>query len=468
MANDGRIVRVIGATGQQGKRPALLARDRGVQHLIRTPTGSASPLWAIVAAALLHLVFVLSLVFGFLNPLFFEATHTHGQAGDFFGIYQAGVNVCEGRSIYARLERGDQFTLSVPYYYFYRYAPPTALAFAPLTGLLPPRPAYWAWVALNEILLLVLAARVLGLREGTIGRRAVAAALWLVYTPFYLEQFMGQFSFLMAALIAALLFTPLERAREPLPARALAAWVASLALKSYTVLFALPLLLRRRWRTTAIAAGATAAAVAPYYLARPGDLAYFLRVNLTPFQEGGISGTFGFHAFLKEISLVAFGPPGLRKLSFGVADLAVANVPVILAMLLVLAAALWTTARTRAPLEELLALWVLAFFLSYKEIWEYHYVMLLPVLTLLYVRTGSPLVLAVWAVLALPTPFALYAGSYHPKIGWDLPAGLIHFASKSVPTFALYAWLVRRLLREGRFPTAMPASARTRAAGSVQ
>lgn len=435
-------------------------------------------LWFVAAAALVHLVFVHSLVFGFLNPLFFEASRSHGQAGDFFGIYQAGVNVREGRSMYARPETGEPFALSVPYYYFYRYPPPTALAFVPVSAALPPWPAYWLWVGLNEALLLAIALRVLRLRAATLLRRALAASLWLAFTPFYLEQFMGQFSFSMALLIAVMLFAllPEERGggearerRDPLPRGFIAAWVASLALKSYTALFAAPLVLRRAWKTVAAGAAAAILLVAPYYAIRPHDLIYFLRVNLEPFQPGAMSGTFGFHAFVKEISLAALGQAGLRRIALGPADVALANVPVVLAMGAVLAVALLASWRSRAPLAELLCLWVLAFFLSYKEIWEYHYVMLLPVLTVLSLRTRSAWPIAVWIVLALPTPYALYAGGYHEESRrWDLLPGIVHFASKSVPTFALYVWLVARLLRAERPAAAMPASARILQTGSRQ
>jgi hypothetical protein len=178
---------------------------------------------------------------------------------------------------------------------------------------------------------------------------------------------------------------------------------------------------------------------------RPPDLLYFLRVNLMPFPEGDVSGTCGFQVFLKQLSYTAFGHAALRKVSFGLGDIALSNVPVAAVLCAVVAVALWVTWRSRAPLEELLALWVLAFFLVFKDIWEYHYVMLLPVLTLLYLRSGSKLVLAVWIVLALPTAFALYSTGFHPRLGWRAAAGIVHAATKSVPTLVLYVWLARRL-----------------------
>jgi nitrate reductase NapE component len=457
--------------------------------------------WLLATAIAVHLVFALSLAQGFLVPLFFEAVHSGGQAGDFFGIYQAGVNFVEGRSIYARGDGeayGEAFTPVVPYYYFYRYPPPTAAVFGVVSRLLDPWPAYWIWVALNEVLLVLLAARVLALREGTASRRAVAAALWFAFTPFYLEQHMGQFSFLMAALIAAVLFPPAREgadAREEAEARegegapegpearrggstggglgwprgATVAWGASLALKSYTALFAIPLALRRRWRTLAAGAALAAAAVLPYYIARPDDLAYFLRINLQPFQGAGFSGAYGLHTFLRWIAQTAMGEAGLRKIGAGSLDVAVANVPALAATALVFLSALAVTWRTRAPLRDLFCLWVLTFFLGYKEIWEYHYVMLLPVLTVAFLGTGSRLVTAVWVLLALPTPLILFPHGYDPRAGrWDVVAGFLQFSAKTVPTLVLYVWLWLRLWRARRLAPAISASARPRESGPVR
>ncbi|MFH1143690.1 MAG: hypothetical protein V1774_04015, partial [Candidatus Eisenbacteria bacterium] len=77
------------------------------------------------AALLLHAVLVVSLPTGLLNPLFVEASQGHGQASDFFGIYQAGSNLNHGYSIYDSQDYLHEAPPVVPFYYFYRYLPPT-------------------------------------------------------------------------------------------------------------------------------------------------------------------------------------------------------------------------------------------------------------------------------------------------------------------------------------------------------
>ena len=53
------------------------------------------------AAILIHLAMLLSWRTGTLNPLFFDATVTHGRRGwDFYALYQAGHNVLTGHSAY--------------------------------------------------------------------------------------------------------------------------------------------------------------------------------------------------------------------------------------------------------------------------------------------------------------------------------------------------------------------------------
>jgi hypothetical protein len=58
-----------------------------------------------------HILFLLSLHSGFLNPVFDDATHCVGQGADFYAVYQAGQNIVDGVSIYLR----DPKTLVVPF-----------------------------------------------------------------------------------------------------------------------------------------------------------------------------------------------------------------------------------------------------------------------------------------------------------------------------------------------------------------
>ncbi|MFB3910261.1 MAG: glycosyltransferase family 87 protein, partial [Candidatus Eisenbacteria bacterium] len=239
---------------------------------------------ALAAGILLHLLFVASLFGQFLNPLFLEAEHCPGQAADYFGIWQAGDNLLHGVSIYDSQDWKNEAVRRVPYFYFYRYLPPTAYVAAVGAWLLDPWTSYVLWAALIEALLVAIVVWILRMRAFPLAERRWQAAVWLGFTPFYLEQWMGQFSFLMAALLWIVLRPTLpdrpRQAREDTPrGAAFVSWAASIAIKSYPALFALPYLRRGRWRPVALCAAAVVLVSAPYYLARPDDVGQFLRLN---------------------------------------------------------------------------------------------------------------------------------------------------------------------------------------------
>jgi hypothetical protein len=95
-----------------------------------------------------------------------------------------------------------------------------------------------------------------------------------------------------------------------------------------------------------------------------------------------------------------------------------------------------------------IALWTLTFFLIFKDIWEYHYVMLIPLFVGFYLRTGSKYLLVLFALLALPTPFILYdvPSSENPHLFWSKPLSIVHHSMKAIPTFLFYIWIVKREL----------------------
>jgi hypothetical protein len=105
--------------------------------------------------------------------------------------------------------------------------------------------------------------------------------------------------------------------------------------------------------------------------------------------------------------------------------------------------------RRRLAIPEAITLWTTAFFCIYKDIWEYHHVMLLPVLVAMALRhrTRVPVVIAL--LLALPTPFALYAHTYGitPVQGWPAPLIVLHYGVKTLPVLGLYLWIAGRSLR---------------------
>ena len=59
-----------------------------------------APTTLLALGVAVHLLFLLSLRFGWLNPLFNDTLHRFGPGGDFFSIYAAGVKARAGESVY--------------------------------------------------------------------------------------------------------------------------------------------------------------------------------------------------------------------------------------------------------------------------------------------------------------------------------------------------------------------------------
>ena len=74
------------------------------------------------------------------------------------------------------------------------------------------------------------------------------------------------------------------------------------------------------------------------------------------------------------------------------------------------AVCLWATFRRRPFdfLESLSRSGRLVYFFVFREVWEYHYVLLLPLFVLLYARTRARVLWVIYALAAAPTLFILY------------------------------------------------------------
>jgi hypothetical protein len=395
-------------------------------------------------AAGVHVLFVASLFTGWLDPLFDDAMHRFGQGADFYAVPQAAHNIADGVSVYAWPK-----TLAVPYFYQYRYLPFTAQTLGRLFVLLPPRTAYLVWVGAIELLLaadLWLTRRLFA----DLAHRRIALAAWLLYTPYWLELYMGQFSFVMATLS----FTAIALWMRGQQLRGDALWTVSLLVKSNTAIFVPVLLKLRRWRAVAAAFAVVALVSGPYFASVPGSLLQFSRNYTRPFGVSTLTGNQGFAALLVSALLRlswCWGPDRAAMTEAVRGPLAAWTALVVGASL----AITWRASVRHAT--ELFLLWLLAYFLIYKHVWEHQYVMLLPVFVLAFhsatrrdgVRVPRALLLATFAVCALPTAFVWIdrPGGVDPEWAWTTREALLFHAPKPLAALALYAALAAAILR---------------------
>ena len=351
----------------------------------------------LAAAILVHLTVLVSWRTGVLNPLFFDATVTHGVRGwDFYALYQAGHNVLTGQSAYE--SDGAVIDVVIPggTYTPFRYLPLSAYTLGVLLNAVPPRWAYRLWAGLVELVLLGCITLTWHVERDP-DRRARLVAMWLLYTPFYLELYMGQFSLVQGALVFVMLVRALHKQPD---LRFDLAWVGSVLWKQNTGLF-IPVMVRlKRWRAFVLLALLLALTAAPYFVLVPGSLRAFLgnlRSEAPWFQLGNL----GFRQLVFDAQWSLGDVLGVEWPAHAYE---IAQWAVVVAVTGGGLALLALDPRPNVVLH--LCLWMTAYFLVYHHVWEHHYVMLLPVLVALMMggpsrgpgmpgpREGSPIISA--------------------------------------------------------------------------
>ncbi|MFN4294985.1 MAG: glycosyltransferase family 87 protein [Thermoflexales bacterium] len=372
-------------------------------------------------------------------PLHNDTIHRVGKGADFYAAYHAGMNLNLGRRVYADLPDGV-----TPYWYPFRYLPVVAVIFQPLTRL-PPAAAWAAWVMAVELLLIVFVIA-LWRRLADLNARLAVTALLLLNSPYFLELYMGQFTFAAAVLCYLALW---------LPAGAVL-YSASVLLKPFTLATA-PALMRRRayWPHVALAIVLLLLTSAPYFINYPNQWTFFFETNFR--LTGGLhAGNYGLLRLVKlvvdELGDKASGPlwealTGLFRVG-----------------LLGGTAALVWLARRESLWAGVAAL-MLAHFVTYQHVWEHHLSAVSVIgATLLLLPDASGrfklLVLASLALLALPTPFGIFdvardPAVFDPSLDWPMWQSFLVAAPKVFPVLALYTAALLCLLRSGlRSPAA--------------
>ena len=536
-------------------------------------TGSRRFAILMVIAICVHVTFCLSLRYHFLNPLFYISTHAKGQGGCFFGIYQAGVNLLNGESIYGCETYRTPKELAVPFYHFYRYLPFTSYVSSIFAKVLGPWPAYWVWIVINEILLAACIVITVRLRKRFGSAALIAASFWLLFSPIYTELYMGQFCFMMTFFILLILY-PYLRGPSPLGSRnpgcggtsgggnpgyrggtsgggnpgrgntesvfpaipesipesheeatraatngsyavhnptptgpgtvqgpgahgsaahistknpgasadlgfgrasasgplpplcqdtqhapgrphgwvAPLCWVLSVLLKSFTALYTLTLFRIGKKKLALAGIAAAVLTSAPYFARHPQDLRWFFQLNFQPLPSYSVGGCLGFCSLLRDMSDRLLSSVSIQEINLTFFDVSARNIPLVIVLAAIFITTFLLTVRKRTidPLGNI-TLWTLTFFLIFKDIWEYHYVMLLPLFVGFYLQTRSKYLLVLFILLAVPTPIFFYdvPTSDHPQAHWSAPLSIMHHSFKAVPTFLFYLWVLRRELREG-------------------
>jgi hypothetical protein len=396
---------------------------------------------ALIVTAVIHMMFVSSLWTGVLNSLFHDTQYLIGQGADFFAFYQAGNSILNGLDCYALTE-----PLAVPYLYPFRYLPYFAYSFGVIINLIPPALAYWLWVCVLIVTVWLAVFRTRRLtraldRPEWEGR--IAMSMWLVFSPIYIELYLGQVTLLAGVLLFFALTSPafVEGARvgEKTPA---SLWTLSGLIKLIPFLIAPVLLAAGRVRS--VLAGVTTTLLAVLLVpAGLESLQFFLSFNSA--RNFFISGYPGSHS----LKMLVFYLIGEVTGDFRVMTLVLAGMFLVLSLIATLYSRdVWSCA----------GLFAISYFFIMTDVWEHHYTFIIPFLVLGWIR-GRPEEKARWIpivvtlLLSLPAmPIVSFFSSVSPAvnpIAWDSIWQVVYHSSKVVPTILFYGWL---LLTASQFP----------------
>ena len=392
-------------------------------------------------AILIQVAFISSLGTGMLNPLFYDTKYLVGQGADFFSYYQAGHNVLNGLDPYALPN-----PLVVPYLYLYRYLPYFAYSFGAILNLVPPFVAYWLWIGVLTGAVWLAALRTRTLAK-TLNRPDwegyIAMGMWFVFTPIYIELFVGQVTLFAAILMFFALTNPSFVDGRKTRGTMTIFWTTGALTKIIPYFIAPVLLAAGRVRTVLVAIIVMVLAI----VAVPSgleSLQFFLDFNtarattIIPYP-GDHSLKMLLYYLLGEQSTDARAITGLLIAVFiGLAILAT-----------LYSRDVWSCA----------GLFSTAYFFIMLDVWEHHYTFLLPLLVLAWIR-GRPEDKARWIPLALALLMSLPAmpiieflsgvgPGVHP-IEWSPVWQIVYHSSKVVPALIFYGWLLLTAFRSPR------------------
>lgn len=373
---------------------------------------------AVYVGVILHISVLVSVKTGCWDEYFFKTTNNKLiQACDFFAIYVAGHDLLEGRTIYSSMDDNPDYLEIVPYFYPFRYLPVAAYVGVAL-NLFEPWTAYFLWIILSEILFLGCIA-VLGHHFGTMRHIHIAAAMYLIFVPFYAELFLGQFNLMQSVLILGMILSAASGRMRGMHWF----WTLSVLWKINTVL-CIPAMLRwRTWKQVIWLMLIVAITCAPYFVMHFDDITKFFFTNVRipgrlDLAQMGIEFRFADVEAVGNVSVQGLiARSTMQRLGLG--HLVVNPFYNFISWGIFMLIGIMATIRAgKSRLPECLCMWVVMYFMVYTNVWEFHYLMLLPVITFLYLKYQNNLLLITYALLVIPPRHLGYANLLP---NWEMP-----------------------------------------------
>jgi hypothetical protein len=393
-----------------------------------------------------HLAFVSNLVFGFLTPFSHDMTLFRPHQGiDFKAVYASGLYARGGMNLY-REGPVDGIEHTV-----FRYTPVVAFFPGIPFSLIPNiGVAYGIWVFINEIFLIINLFLTIHFCEKE-ERIIPSLLLWMFFFPYAVEVYMGQFSFVTGSLIfwSAL---ALWKKRGNL---AVIFWIPAILLKIFPLLFIPVFWKRASPGKTLSALGAVLLLTIPYFMFHPYDFNDFLRLNL-PLGKPALTQPYYGNQGLYHFALAFRQNMPEIPASFVVLFIRCAG-------MICLCFFLYFCLKGRRSILLLFSLGASLFFILSLEVWEHHYVLILPFFALYCLsqqRTG-PFFFAAFILCAIPTLYILVnpSGFLKPdctSLSLNSSETFLYFAIKPLGITIFMANLFYDLFKQGNAPAYEP------------
>lgn len=396
----------------------------------------------LIFTIVIHFVFISSLWTGILNPLSHDTRYITAQGIDFFAFYQAGSNVLNGLDCYAIPD-----PLTVPYMFPYRYLPYFAYTFGAVFNLASPFLAYWIWVGILIVCIWLAAIRTRSVSKALHRQDwewRMAVSMWFVFTPIYIELYLGQVTLMAGILMFFALTTPsLVKGKK-------GNWIMATfwTMGSLTKLipFFIAPVLAGAGRIRSVL-GAVFVFLLAIFIVPSGleSLQYFLAFNLA--RLSFVVPYVGNHS-LKMFLYYLLGIPGM---DFNViTGLLVGIFFVITIVATFYSRDVWVCS----------GLFSLVYFFIMFDVWEHHYTFLLPLFVLAWIRGRPedksrwvPLILVLLMSLPMLSIVEFLSGidpGVHP-INLDPIWLILYHSSKILPALIFFVWLLIMAFRSPRY-----------------
>jgi len=391
--------------------------------------------------ACMHFFAVFLLMGRNLDFLFNDAVHRLGPGTDFAAYYTAGKYWLESKDIYA-LGAG----------YGYRYHPLFAQSILSLISILDKNTAYFLWVVVNETML--FAAVLLFSRIFDNGRKfLVASALALFSSPYLLETYMGNSSFIVAVIM---LWAFYFYSRNSF-IRFSILTTASIIIKPAGLVFLQILVFRKQyWMASGIFLLVMISAV-PYFVLNPASLEMFITKNMFDLDIPGSlvhAGNQGLHCLIADISTRLAGIKTNELGSFSQLPLFPRLILTALPFIFIALSA-WQNYRMKDNLSATVFVWSATYLLGYKEVWEHSYSFAVISFVHLYLADilDRRTVLVCAAGMALPSLFVFYdlpdlKPPVDPEHFWSTGVSMLHHVTKPVWIIIPYAAVLIKSIRK--------------------